>query len=238
MNRAVKQQGFTLIELMLAMAFISVLLLAIAMTIIQVGTIYNRGMTLKEVNQSARSISDDLKRSLSASEAFSLSTKYVTTTGGGRLCLGQNSYIWNLGKAIDQSDTNLTKYDQSSVKKDVKIRFIKVPDSAGLYCLKNAGGLVNKNIRAVDTTLTTDLLKEGDRILTLHQLTITSGVNASDSATGQQLYNIIFTIGTGKTSALTSDQTSCLPPSDPNSDFAYCTVQQFTLAVRAGDRVN
>ena len=64
MNRAAKQTGFTLIELMLAMTFISVLLLAIAMTIIQIGTIYNRGVTLKEVSQAARSISDELNRSI------------------------------------------------------------------------------------------------------------------------------------------------------------------------------
>ena len=89
MNRAAKQDGFTLIELVLAMAFISALLLAIALTIIQIGTTYNRGMTLKEVNQTARSISDELTRNLTSSEAFTLSSKYISTPTGGRLCLGQ-----------------------------------------------------------------------------------------------------------------------------------------------------
>jgi hypothetical protein len=62
--------------------------------------------------------------------------------------------------------------------------------------------------------------------------------NGFDDATGQQLYNLTFTIGTGDANALTADKTACLPPGDPNSDFAYCTVQQFTLVIRAGNRVN
>ena len=69
-----KQRGFTLIELMLAMTFISVLLLAIAMTIIQIGNIYNKGTTVKEINQAARAIADDVSRSASAASALNIDT--------------------------------------------------------------------------------------------------------------------------------------------------------------------
>jgi len=245
MNHVGNSKGFTLIELMLAMAFISVLLLAIAMTIIQVGTMYNKGMTLKEVNQSARSISDELRRGISASEAFTLSSKYVTNPAGGRLCLGQNSYIWNYGKAITQASADLTKYATATLNTTLgSIRFLKVPDSAGIYCAKNpvTGKFLYADIRTQDAgpaiNNTTELLKAGDRTLSIHQFSIASGTNAVDTVTGQQLYNISFTIGTGVVSALTADQSACLPPGDPNSDFAYCTIQQFSLVVRAGDRVN
>lgn len=245
MNRVVKQQGFTLIELMLAMAFISVLLLAIAMTIIQIGTIYNKGMTLKEVNQSARSISDELKRGIASSEAFTLATKYVTNTAGGRLCLGQNSYVWNYGKAITEANADLTKYATATLNDSLgSVRFLKVPDPAGIYCAMNpsTGKFLYGDIRTQDagvaTNITTELLKPGDRTLSIHQFSISSGTHASDTVTGQQLYSISFTIGTSNVTALTSDQSACLPPGDPNSDFAYCTIQQFSLVVRAGDRVN
>ena len=241
MNHVAKrtqQAGFTLIELVLAMAFISALLLAIALTIIQIGTIYNRGMTLKEVNQTSRSLSDELSRSLSASQAFELSAKYVPTTAGGRLCLGQYSYVWNFGKALQQGDQNLVGYDTPTGKDP--IRFVKLPDPAGLYCAKTPDGaaVLYRNIRSADTNATIELLKTGDRTLTIHKFTITSGANAKDAATGQQLYNVSYTIGTGDVVALTPDQSSCLPPGDPNSDFSYCTVQQFSLVVRAGNRVN
>lgn len=239
MNRAVKSQGFTLIELMLAMAFISVLLLAIAMTIIQIGTIYNRGITLKEVNQTARSINDELVRSLSSSEAFTLASKYVTNSAGGRLCLGQYSYIWNTGRAIQNNDQNLTMIAKpGSTPPEAPIRFVKIPDPSGIYCATDGTGLLARDVRAEDVDETVELLKAGDRTLTLHQFVITSGANAFDATTGQQLYSITFTIGTGNVSAMNSTQTACLPPGDPNADFAYCTVQQFSLVTRAGNRVN
>lgn len=244
MNHVVKQKGFTLIELMLAMAFISMLLLAIALTIIQVGVIYNKGMTLKEVNQSARTIDVELRRAVSSSEAFDLSKKFVTDSAGGRLCLGQNSYIWNYAKAITNNDTKLTRYEVTSLNTTLSpIRFLKVPDPAGIYCAKLANGnYVNPTVRTADANVTsnktTELLKAGDRTLSIHQFTVTSDASAKDTTTGQQLYHISFTIGTGVVSALTADQSACLPPNDPNSDFAYCTVQQFSLVVRAGDRVN
>jgi len=236
MNHVANKKGFTLIELMLAMAFLSVLLLAIALTVIQIGKIYNRGITLTEVNQAARSIGDELTRGISSSQAFSLNTKYLTTSAGGRLCLGQYSYIWNYGKALQNNDQNLVGYDAPAGKDP--IRFIKLPDAAGLYCAQTNGVPTYRNIRVADTAAPIELLKTGDRTLSIHQFSITSGANAQDSVTGQQLYSLSFTIGTSEITALTSDQSACLPPSDPNSDFSYCTVQQFSLVVRAGDRVN
>lgn len=235
MNHVDKRNGFTLIELMLAMAFIAALLLAIALTIIQIGVIYNRGMTLKEVNQSARSMSDELTRSFSSSESFLLSNKYIAESTGGRLCLGQYSYLWNYGKSLQ--DSNRVQYSDATANAKGPIRFVKVPDASGVYCVLQSNGKY-LNIQVSDTASATELLKEGDRTLSIHQFAVSSGTNASDPATGQQLYNVSFTIGTGTVSALTSDQTACLPPNDPNSDFAYCTVQQFKLVVRAGDRVN
>ena len=235
MNHVVKQRGFTLIELMLAMAFISVLLLAIALTIIQIGTIYNRGMTLKEVNQSARTISDDITRSIAGSESFSLATNYVAQPTGGRLCVGQYSYLWNYAKSLQ--DSSRIQFTDTTQNAKGPIRFVKISDSSGSYCLRQANGQY-PNIRVNDSNKASELLKAGDRTLSIHQFSIRSTANATDATTGQQLYNISFTIGTGDVIALNSDQTSCLPPNDPNSDFAYCTVQQFKLAVRAGNRFN
>ncbi len=236
MSHVVNRKGFTLIELMLAMAFLSVLLLAIALTVIQIGKIYNRGITLTEVDQAARSISDELTRGVSSSQAFTLSTNYVTTSAGGRLCLGQYSYIWNYGKALQSGDQNLVGYDSPAGKSP--IHFIKLPDAAGLYCAKTNGVPTYKNIRVADTNAPIELLQAGDRTLAIHQFSITSGTNAQDPVTGQQLYSLSFTLGTSEVTALNASQSACLPPSDPNSDFSYCTVQQFSLVVRAGDRVN
>lgn len=244
MNRVAKSNGFTLIELMLAMAFISVLLLAIALTIIQIGTTYNKGMTLKEVNQAARSISDELRRGISGSESFNLATSYYTNDAGGRLCLGQYSYVWNWGKALSANASDVAKFDHPDM--GAPVHFLKVPDAGRIYCARNPedGTMLYKNIRVEDASpsanKTTELLKAGDRTLTIHQFSVgpADDTAVKDSATGQRLYTIHFTIGTGRVSALTEDQTACLPPGNVDAEFAFCTVQQFTLAVRAGNRVN
>jgi prepilin-type N-terminal cleavage/methylation domain-containing protein len=245
MNRAAKQQGFTLIELMLAMAFISVLLLAIALTIIQIGVIYNRGMTLKEVNQTSRSINDELRRSMAASSGFDAADKLVMTPAGGRLCLGEYSYIWNTAKALQNKSSDLTIYQGQTLSQALQnpnelIRFIKVPDLAGIYCAKASNGvaLLYSSVRSSDKLKAVELLRAGDRMLSLYSFAISTGTNTNDTTLGEQLFTIDYTIGTGNVTAMNSDQTACLPPSNPNSDFAYCTVQQFKLVTRAGSGVN
>lgn len=60
-----KQSGFTMVELMLAMAFVAVLLILIAVSIIYISRIYNKGITIRELNQVGRTVSDDLLRSVS-----------------------------------------------------------------------------------------------------------------------------------------------------------------------------
>src|SRR5688500_5939032 len=104
-------KGFTLIELMLSMTFISVLMIAIAMTTIQISTIYTKGITLREVDQAGRSASDELQRNIASSAPFDVTpqvdaspatatSKYVVRDGGGRLCIGRYTYAWNYGKAL------------------------------------------------------------------------------------------------------------------------------------------
>ena len=72
MNRVDRQNGFTLIELMLAMAFVSALLIAVAMTVIQIASIYNRGITLKDVNQTGSSVASELQRNIAGSASFNI----------------------------------------------------------------------------------------------------------------------------------------------------------------------
>jgi len=240
-----KQQGFTLVELSLAMAFISILLLAIAMTIIQIGAIYNQGTIAKDVNQLSREINVDLDRTISASGTLDLSTSYVrspasataATADGGRLCLGSYSYIWNYSKAIESNADGVTKY----IGREGNIQLIKVADPAQVYCLKNTstGVLVNRNILATDAPKAQELLKVGDRQLGLHSFVFANPpTSATDISTGQKIYSLSYIIGTSKTSALNTNQTACLVAGAPNADPLYCKIQKFNLVVRTGNGVN
>jgi type II secretory pathway pseudopilin PulG len=229
-----RQSGFTIIELMLAMAFVAALLLAVAMTIVQIGTIYNKGMTLKEVNQTGRVISDDIRRSIASSSVFDRDTSFFTTSTGGRLCTGQMSYVWNYAEAIQNNDPDRITFQDSNDE----IRLFKIPDAASAYCARSGTNFVYNEVRPIDQLEGSELLRQGDRTLSIHNVDVIEPVNGDDPLTGQRLYTVSFAIGTGDTTALTDDRTACLPPGNVNANFAFCAVQEFTLVTRAGNRVN
>ena len=221
------KQGFTLIELMLAMTFVSALLLAIAMTVIQISNIYTKGLTLKEVNQAGRTISTELKRGISQSAPFLVSSKYINQKSGGvsyggRLCVGQYSYIWNYGSALVNSGTdknNSNVYAGGSTK----MSFVKAPDSSGSYCSSSS--------KAIDKLDAIELLASGDSKLALHGFTIAN--NSTDPKSDEGLYSITFTIGTNDQKALDATQTTCNAPNVAGSDINYCFVNKFNIVARA-----
>ena len=231
MNHANKK-GFTLIELMLSMGFVAFLLIAIAATVIQIGNIYNRGLILKEINQVGRSIDDELKRSISKSAPFIVDqadpdTKYIVigSNAGGRLCLGQYSYIWNYGNYIQSGLDTRNRYTDGGSD----IRFVKISDPGASYC----GAKKAQNIDNSPTSLKkpVELLNPGQSNLAIQSFSITS--SAIDSKTKQQLYNIVFLIGTNNQQAL-KDNASCKPPNESGSDLNFCAINEFKLTVRAG----
>ncbi|MFZ1301027.1 MAG: prepilin-type N-terminal cleavage/methylation domain-containing protein [Candidatus Microsaccharimonas sp.] len=238
------QQGFTLIELLLAMSFIAILLLAIALTIVQVSGMYNKGITLKEVNQVGRTINDDVRRSVASSREVVLATDYVVSpaTGvpsGGRLCLGNYSYVWNYAQ-IASTASGITKYTSTPGGPTGPVRFLKVPDANKIYCTKDSFGAVTyQNIRAADVPQSQELLVAGDHNLGMYQFDFIKPIPASskDDNINQQLFTIQYTIGTGDVKAMNPTLTACLDASQTNADPLYCSVQQFTLVVRSGSGV-
>ncbi len=236
MNHVDRRHGFTLIELMLAMAFVSALLIAIAMTVVQVASIYNRGITLKEVNQSGRSIASELQRSIAQTALFSVDStnpgsKFINQEWGGRLCIGQYSYVWNYGKYIKLGDTSrLNVYSNSTEG----IRFVKVLDANASYC-------TTVPLPKIDSSSAVEMIDVSEHDLSMHSFMISSSNTAIDNKTGQQLYNIEFLLGTNDQLALMFDPsgfvTGCKPPNEVGSDPTYCSVNQFNIIARAGNTV-
>jgi len=234
----VKQHGFTVIELMLAMGFITMLLLGIALTVIQVATTYNKGITTTEVNQAGRALSTELSTAISQSGKFDINQFYHTTTTEGRLCLGQYSYLWNYAKAVQTGVTPSTKLSGEP------IYFVKVRDAAQEYCAMNPSltQFLIGDVRSTDIVNSSELLRPGDRELTMYQFDlqlddVSKTGTGVDSLSGQELYTLSFTIGSGDIEAVEPDGTACLPPNDPNSNLPYCAIQQFELVIRAGNGV-
>jgi prepilin-type N-terminal cleavage/methylation domain-containing protein len=227
--------GFTLIELMLAMTFISILLVAIAMTTIQISNIYTKGITLREVNQAGRSVSSELQQSIASSIPFdvtpksdnspgTLTSRYVVRDGGGRLCLGNYSYAWNYGEALVGgvgAPAIYNRYDNNA-----PVRFAKIEDAGGALC-------ADVNTR-VPLAKASELLSTGDRELVLHSFSITK--TSSDPSINQALYAITMVIGTNDRQQLTTDNTSCKPPSSGVGNEDYCSVNQWDIIARAGNK--
>jgi len=254
MNRA-GSKGFTLIEMVISMGFVSFLLIAIAMTIIQIGDTYNRGITLKDVNQVGLSVSKELQDSISQSTPFiadpgvgssykyiskdsTALTSYIKQDYGGRLCTGRYSYVWNYGKSLNDaaaahSTSNLNTYEVPNASKEIKL--VKVYDLGGNYCTNAA--------KAVVISDATELLESGEHDLALHDFSVISpesngGIQTLDTKTRQALYNLSFVIGTNDSNALSpsiGSNTACRPPKDVLSDPSYCSVAQFNIVARAGN---
>ncbi|MGB3023983.1 MAG: type II secretion system protein [Candidatus Saccharimonadales bacterium] len=89
-----KQKGFTIIELMFALTFLSFLLVFIVTSTIQTMRTYNKGITFKSVNQSGRSILDQMSRDIGQSVT---PVVYKDPAGilRGMLCTQSVAYIWN-----------------------------------------------------------------------------------------------------------------------------------------------
>lgn len=236
-----RMTGFTIIELMLAMGFVALLLLAIAMTTIQIGRIYNKGVTLRQVNQAGRSLSDELQRSIASARPFDVSVttgpmaRYINQPGGGRLCIGKYSYAWNTGKALAGgmgAPAIVNTYDQPG---GAPVRFVRIDDPGATLC-------ADMNNKIVQSTAT-EMLDSGDRDLVIHSFDIKQ-TTALDSTTGQALYAISFILGTNDTEQLdnvglggiATNDLSCKPPAQGQGGEDYCSVNKFDIIARAGNR--
>ena len=232
------QQGFTIIELSLAMAFISVLLVIIATTIIFMSDTFTKGMTIRDLNQVGRSVVDDIRRTVADSSA--IPADQIKTSGeSGFFCTGKFSYVWNLGTAIPTGEApkaSAYKYTDGGA-----IRFARFRDVDGQICRdlrsdKSDGEKYARLIRSNGL----ELLSQGDRDLVLGEFTIQEV--ASDSALGQGLYTIYMVVRTNDDTLFVEGLKQCKTPAqaagDENitSSLEYCAINEFSFIARAGSK--
>lgn len=144
------KKGFTIIELALSSAFLGILLITVALLVMHIISIYQKGMTLKAVNTVGEDLVDNFTRSIAASSAVDLKSlcggdskcisdqgnKYlyqqnkiwVQIVGGdkiyvpsnGAFCTGKYSYIWNTGYILDDDGETYIKVNTEPGKPDSK----------------------------------------------------------------------------------------------------------------------
>jgi prepilin-type N-terminal cleavage/methylation domain-containing protein len=105
-----KQPGFTLVELLLAMTLFSFVLVFSSAGIVQIYRAYNKGATVKRVQEDARTIIEDVVRELRVRDKSTpieicvgpspdptTCSDVSTNTDRNRLCIGNNiRYVWNV----------------------------------------------------------------------------------------------------------------------------------------------
>ncbi len=143
------QTGFTITELMLAMAFLSFLLLFVLTATTQVMRAYNKGLTIKQMNQAGRTLVEDMSRTARNADGV--------TQANGRLCFGGASYIWNT------PGTSTNKYNDAG---NTPVDIVRINDSTGTYCADtsllvdkssvNTASFSNGQIRILSMSATPD----------------------------------------------------------------------------------
>lgn len=206
--------GFTLVELMLAMAFIAILLLAVVGVVIQVGGIYNKGTTMKSVNQASRAVVADMRRTIAESAPFALDTSLKTAAG--RFCTGTYTYVWNKGA------TQVNRYDGSD--SDKPLRLVRVRDSGKQYC----AGTATTPIQLSDAT---ELLSYGN--LAVQQFDMTQ--LTTNISSGMALYSITLLLSDADNGAISTIDSKCKPPSEDATYQNYCAVNEIEFTAQAGN---
>lgn len=214
-----KNRGFTLVELMLATAFISVLLLAIIVVVIQIGSIFNRGLTLKAVNHAGMVAVDDMKRVIGQSQSIDMKTQ----TGGYRLCTGKYTYALNFG---DNGPNTLNSSNQ--------IRLVRISDPNRKYCSNTGPNSYGFNV-------TPSIIYPADKpveLLTNSSLKVQSfsARSLTSNPGGSNLYSVSITISSGNQVWIESAGDKCKAPKDTGSNFDFCAVNKFDFTVLTNNK--
>ena len=101
-----KQRGFTLVELMIAVAFVGTLLILIALVIVQIMGIYNKGLTLKSVNEISRTVVRDMQQSISSADYFKVYYQESSEDGDS-----SDSSDMRMASAFGEAEENGTTTD-------------------------------------------------------------------------------------------------------------------------------
>lgn len=156
-----KQAGFTITELSLSMAMLSVLLVIILLSILNIIGIYNKGLTLKRANQAGRAIASEVQTSFHKTDSTStiadVTWRQTEQVDGEqvytRLCTGHYSFIWNV-HSINGSKTN-EEFEDSS---DGPLGMVRVRDSSSDYCRPNGSDYKKPAKSDVNVLLGDDLV--------------------------------------------------------------------------------
>lgn len=223
------KNGFTLVELMIAMSFLGILLITMVTAIIHISNLYNKGVAIKSINQAGRDVGSAIRRDASNISSVAEPIVQPSDASGwlGRMCLGGYTYLWSPADKLAAGTA--VKYTSTSTP----VIMARVADGVGAYCVKDGTG---KYSTAVDKTTAQEMLPSENGDYAMHKLTLERIPPLGTAVAGETLYDVVYTIGTNDNGSIDTVDQSCKPPSggDANANFDFCAVNEFELIIRAG----
>lgn len=96
-----QQRGFTIIELMIATAVLSTILVLVTVVMVNIGTLYYKGINQARVQDDVRTISDDIIKNIQLSDQSPIGPVSVPgVTNSYAYCVGPVRYTYVLGVQI------------------------------------------------------------------------------------------------------------------------------------------
>lgn len=227
-------RGFTIVELTLAIAFVGVLLIAVVTTAVGLGRTYQKGITLRDVNQTGREISDVMRRDLAAASPKELKVQLLPNASNpetARICTGSVSYLINFARHLNSGSGQVIKASNQPSAPTAKL--MRVLDSSGANCLRNASGQYQLFVQGTNQQELLGASKQGDATnLAIHAIEVQTLNQQADS----QLLRLKLRLGTNQIGSVDADR--CADPSSSSANFDYCALYDFETIIRAGYRSN
>jgi prepilin-type N-terminal cleavage/methylation domain-containing protein len=114
--------GFTIIELMIATAVLSIIIVIVSVMMISIGNLFYKGVNQARIQDSVRTITDQVSQDLKYNNSFNASLPYMVSADGASYsiqayCMGNTRYSYAVGYRLGmtgQSDPGSTTNDQIS----------------------------------------------------------------------------------------------------------------------------
>ena len=218
-------KGFTIVELLLAMAGVAVLLVSIAVTTMQLMGMYHKGLTTKSINQAGREVGDSIRRDSLAVGKGKVTYVPADTVGAGglgRLCLGTKAYVWNIPANLRGGGAEPVKYTKPDGSSGDNIILARTNDATGSLCFADSDGRYSTTIAMGGVSSATELLKS-QASLAVYDV----GVTFLFDRNGDQAYQISYTIGTNREEEINTNDSTCRLQTDNDSNYNFCAINQF-----------
>ena len=204
-HRANNQKGFTLIELMIALAFVAFILIFATTAVIQVMQTYNKGVAVKQINQAGRTTLETLSRNLREADPGVVDVSLVGSQR--RLCTGSISYVWNL---YNTSSAVANRYDDGQI-----LTFVRVNDASKSMCT-----LVSGAYPSPTRAQSVDILQSNVWVM---------AVSATDPSVDAPLVDVSVSLAVANDPAITAGQCT-----QGGTVGQFCATSTFSTTVMTG----